>query len=115
MHIGPAFIAAAVIWEVGDAPGTLAFHSASAQIIPVLILALVFQGRAFDLGRSRVVVDGLYMFVSLMLLVVGEAVALMSVFTGEPEAGRIVAGALAVGLSAVAMRALFARPSGGAE
>jgi hypothetical protein len=86
----------------------LPFFQLSAQVIPVLILALVFQARALESGRSK----GFYAFYlqiwGWLFLGAGEAVALGVVFSGSQfrNAAGVVAGAVATGLTSLALQAL---------
>jgi len=100
----PAVFGLIAAWQVGSRPGSLRFHEISAEVIPVLFLALVFQAKAFDFTRVHLVVDGLYVMMSFLIMTAGEYQALESVFLGRPAHGDIVAAALATGLVAIFLR-----------
>ena len=84
------------------------FYSIAAQIIPVLVLALAFQGRLLRLPISirRFEPIEAYTVGAFILLAWGEAVALYSVFTGEPGDAGIVVGALCSGFVGILLRAI---------
>jgi hypothetical protein len=101
-----AFIAVSI--AVGDAKASLQFYSVAAQLIAVLLLALVFQGAAFDLRRTSL--DDLgSLVVTLGSVIVGEATALSSVFHGKPGGAGIVCGAIAAVLAGIVVHALIGR------
>ena len=110
--IVPLAIGQTVQWWVGSRVATLEFHVVAAQVIPILILALVYQERAFSVARSHVVVDGIYMLGIFFVIAVGEAYALGSIYAGEPSRSAAVAGSLAVAFSFVAARAFVSVPRG---
>ena len=104
----PAGMGAVAMLLVGSRSGTLRFHEIAAQVLAVLFLALVFQAKAFDLRNVHIVVDGLYIMLTLLLIAAGEYSALESVFLGRPANGDVVVGALATALMAVLLRSAVA-------
>lgn len=96
----------AAVWALGERRGSLEFHAISAQVIPVLTLALVFQARAFEVRRSSDLIGASYIVLTFTFVVFGEAVALGSVFTGKPSHGAFVVGAIAAQFAALTVVAL---------
>jgi hypothetical protein len=86
----------------------VAFYQAAAPVLVVLYLAVVYQARAFESGRDRprpgasdIVIAVL---VTIVLLLVAEAVALRVLLTGDPAEGwkAVVAGAISLALGLLA-------------
>lgn len=90
---------------VGDARATMTFFEISAQVIPILVLALAFQGRLIN-GLSRRNLFETYSFGVFLLLIVGEGIALNAVFRGTPGDASLVVGAISAGFVGIALRAV---------
>lgn len=100
---------------VGRAKGTIQFYEVSAQLIPLLVLALVYQSNAFALRRIRNVDDLSGLMVSLGALATGEVVALRAIFTGKPGGAPFVAGAIGMALAGILLFALIGSETGSGE
>jgi hypothetical protein len=79
---------------VGSRTGTLQFHVVAAQIIPVLLLALMFQARIFQVSKALHIFSAMYLMLNLEMVAFGEFAALRSVFTETPQDAAIVVGAI---------------------
>jgi hypothetical protein len=98
-----AFFAVAAV--VGGRKGTPEFYAIAAQVLPVLMLALVFQRGVYDLRRVSDD-DFVGVLAVLLFLVAGETAALTAVFTAEPRGAFIVAGAVGGALVGVTFHAM---------
>lgn len=95
-----------VSW-IGSRRATVRFDEIGAQVIAVLVLALAIDERFFRLAAGRDRLEVMSTCFVMLLLAIGELYALVGVFTGSPRHGEIVAGAIAVGFTAVAVSALI--------
>lgn len=100
-----AFAFCAVAAIVGGREGTPEFYAIAAQVLPVFMLALVFQRGVYDLRRISDN-DFVGVLAVLLFLAAGEAVALTAVFTAEPRGAFIVAGAVGGALVGVTFHAM---------
>jgi hypothetical protein len=100
-------VTAVVIDNAANDAGALEFYSASATIIPILLLALAIEGRVFQVQRlgDRPELVGIALM-TLALLGFGEYHALKSLFTGEPGGASSVGGAIAAGFIGIAALAV---------
>jgi uncharacterized membrane protein YhdT len=104
-----------VTFLVGRANGTIQFYEVSAQLIPLLVLALIYQSNAFSLRRIRNIDDLSGLMVSLGALATGEVVALRAIFTGKPSGAPFVAGAIGMALAGILIFALIGSEASSAE
>jgi hypothetical protein len=95
-----------VAW-IGSTGATVRFDEIGAQVIAVLVLALAIDVRFFRLTGDRDRLEVMSTCFVMILLAIGELYALRGVFTGAPAHGEIVAAAIAVGFTAVAVSALI--------
>jgi hypothetical protein len=102
----PVAAGVAAAFATRHEPGNPGFYTVAAQVIPVLVVALVFQGRAFDIRQGRYVFDTIVMVYTLLILLIGELSALSGVIHPKgtvvgPALGAIVAGLVAIGVRAL--------------
>jgi hypothetical protein len=107
-----------VIWAIsgiifglvmgGNRAGTIGFHAAAAQLIPVLVLAIALQGRTFDIRVVRRTSDLYLMILTFAALADGEFYALKSLYTDKPTSADLVAAAITAGFGALVLRGLGA-------
>jgi hypothetical protein len=91
---------------MGKTAGTVRFDEVGAQVIIVLLLALAVDARFFRLRADRDRLDVLAILYTVLLLAVGEYLALRGLLTSDPTRAEMVAGAIAAGFTAVAGSAL---------
>jgi hypothetical protein len=103
-----------IAW-IGSERGTVGFDEIGAQVIAVLVLALAIHVRFFRLAERRERLEVMSTCFVMLLLGIGELYALRGVFTGRPRHGEIVAAAISVGFTAVAVSALIRPLQAGAE
>ena len=83
LPLGLAVLAYLVaVWIAPATGGSMAFYEAAAQVIPVVVLALAVEARAFSLRGDFQALTGL---VTLYALAWGEYEALRAVFYHAPE------------------------------
>jgi hypothetical protein len=92
----------------GNRAGTIGFHSAAAQVIPVLVLAIALQGRTFDIRVVRRTSDLYLMILTFAALADGEYYALKSLYAHKPTNADLVAAAITAGFGALILRGLGA-------
>lgn len=104
-----AFFAVAAL--VQDAKGQMQFYAVTAQLIPVLALALIVQTRAFSL-KGRTTTEDIWGVLLIILgLAAGETSALVAVFRGTPTPAGLIAGAIGAAFAGLLINALLPRES----
>jgi len=99
-----AYLVAA--WIAPATGGSMAFYEVAAQVIPVLVLALAVEARAFSLRGEFQAITGV---VTLYVLAWGEYEALRAVFYHAPASPKVVVGAISAGFVAAAVIGLAGR------
>jgi len=107
--VAPAITFVAVTWPLAETSASLRFQEQASQIILVLLIGYVIEAGALRWRRQSV--DWLLSLVTVLILLVGETYALISLATDDPAHADIVAGAMAAGLVAI----LAAAVQGAAE
>ena len=109
----PFVVAVISLLVTGDRDGSQEFHAAAAQVVPVLLLALAVDGRAFRMeGHDDTGARVAFAFVALMtlgLMVFAEAVSLASLLTDHMRNGDIAFAGIMGGLAGVCMLAFLRR------
>lgn len=97
------------LWAViGNAHGHKQFYSDCVQLIPLLMLTLFFQARAFDLRHRIWNYEALLrVLFTLALMVVALAQALLADFTNQPMGAGIIVGAIGASLAGIVLYALI--------
>ena len=107
----PVFLVSLIGVDVAqrERVGTEAFYDAAVQVIAVLLLAIVFEGRSIVRTRARSIDDFTGMSITLIFLGFGGYFALQALATEAPTADdyQIVVAAMVAGLSGVAAVALL--------
>jgi hypothetical protein len=111
----PIAVFGLTILLMGKTAGTVRFDEVGAQVIIVLLLALAVDARFFRLRVDRDRLDVLAILYTVLLLAVGEYLALRGLLTSDPARAEMIAGAIAAGFSAVAVTALVGAQSFGDE
>lgn len=112
LRFGPvaAFIFTAIV--VGDdANPSLSFYEVSAQVIPLLIVALAFETRIFDVRSATDPQEATFSVVVGLILALGEYYALRSVWSATGDGADYVAGSIAAGFVGLLAGALAPRRS----
>jgi hypothetical protein len=109
----PFAVAVISLFVTGNQDGTREFHAAAAQVVPVLLLALAVDGRAFRLAgavnNDARVAFGFVAVMTLGMMVFAEAVSLHSLLTDRMRNGDIAFAGIMGGLSGVCALAFLRR------
>ena len=98
----------AATWAfLGARDGTSEFIATSAQVIPVLILALAIEGTVFRLRGDRTQEWTALSCLLLALMATGEVVAVNALMDGVPRGADVSMAAIVAGLAAVTTVAVF--------
>jgi hypothetical protein len=89
------------------------FYGTAAQVIPVLLLAFVIEGRAYRLVPTMDASTRLLVILTFILLAAGEGVALYDLAGGKEGSGDVgvVAASIAGGFAGIAVIGLLGQPS----
>lgn len=104
--LGPVLAFTILSTVMGKTAGTLSFDEVSAQVLIVLLLALAVDARFFRLRPGQDRLDVIVVLYTMLLLAVGEFLALKGLLTSHPVRAEMIAGAIAAGFTAVAIAAL---------
>ncbi len=104
--LGPVLAFTILSTVMGKTAGTLSFDEVSAQVLIVLLLALAVDARFFRLRSGQDRLDVIVVLYTMLLLAVGEFLALRGLLTSHPARAEMIAGAIAAGFTAVAIAAL---------
>jgi hypothetical protein len=103
--VAPAITFIAITWPLAkESSGTMRFQEQASQIILVLLIGYVIEAGALRWRRQSV--DWMLSLVTVLILLVGEVYALVSLATDNPNHADIVAGALAAGVVAILTAAI---------
>lgn len=97
--VAPAITFVAVTWPLAESSASLRFQEQASQIILVLLIGYVIEAGALRWRRQSV--DWMLSLVTVLILLVGETYALISLATDDPAHADIVAGAMAAGVVAI--------------
>ena len=109
----PVIAFAATFFIIGTGHASQGFYETAAQIIPVLLLAFLIEGRAFRIAPTMDTSTRFLVILTLVLLVAGEGVSLYDLAGGD-ETSRdlaIVAASIAGGFVGIGVIALWGEPS----
>lgn len=97
--VAPAITFVAVTWPLAESSASLRFQEQASQIILVLLIGYVIEAGALRWRRQSV--DWMLSLVTVLILLVGETYALISLATDDPSHADIVAGSMAAGVVAI--------------
>ena len=102
---GPIVVYVSTLELVHGTPSSDSFFEVSAQVIPVLLLALLVEGRIMNRVAGRSVEEVVLVLSVVMLLALGEEQALQGIWRHGSARADWIAGALASGIFGIVLLA----------
>jgi hypothetical protein len=101
----PFAVFVAVTWPLASKSESLQFQEQASQIIPVLLVGFVLETSAMRWGSRRV--NWILSLMTVVILLLGETIALISLWTRDHAHADVVAGSMAAGVAAILIAAVL--------